>query len=59
MNGLTPVSMVSIVSIVSAATLFFATAISLNLAVAIYRRAGKSFVVAELVNDFETLLTRI
>jgi hypothetical protein len=38
-----------IVSIVSAATFFFAIVISLNLALAIYRRAEKSFVVANLV----------
>jgi hypothetical protein len=43
MNGLT------LVSILSAATFFFATVISLNLAVAIYRRAEKSFVVDNLV----------
>ena len=49
MNGLTPISMVSIVSIVSAATLFFATAMSLNLAVVICRRAEKGFVVDNLV----------
>ena len=46
MYGLTTVSMVSIVS---AAAFFFATVISLNLAVAIYRRAEKSFVVDNLV----------
>ena len=49
MNGLSPISMVSIVSVVSVAAFFFATAISLNLAVAIYRRAEKSFVVDNLV----------
>ena len=49
MNGLPPISMVSIVSVVSVAAFFFATAISLNLAVAIYRRAEKSFVVDNLV----------
>jgi hypothetical protein len=43
MNGLT------LVSIVSAATFFFATIMSLNLAVAIHRRTKKSFVVDNLV----------
>jgi hypothetical protein len=43
MNGPT------LVSIVTAATFFFATILSLNLAVAIYRRAEKSFLVDNLV----------
>ena len=39
----------ALISIVSAATFFFAMVMSLNLAIAIYRRAGKSFVVDNLV----------
>ena len=39
----------ALIAIVSAATFFFATVMSLNLAIAIYRRAGKSFVVDNLV----------
>jgi len=46
MYGLTTVS---VISIVLTATFFFATAISLNLAAAIYRRAEKGFVVDNLV----------
>jgi hypothetical protein len=46
MNGLT---IVSIVPIVSAATFFFAIVLSLNLAVAICRRAEKSFIVDNLL----------
>jgi LytS/YehU family sensor histidine kinase len=45
MNGLT---LVSLGSIGLAAAFFFATAMSLNLAIAIYRRAEKSFVVDNL-----------
>ena len=39
----------ALIAIVSAATFFFAMVMSLNLAIAIYRRAGKSFVVDNLV----------
>ena len=39
----------ALIDIVSAATFFFAMVMSLNLAIAIYRRAGKSFVVDNLV----------
>jgi hypothetical protein len=46
MNGL---AIVPIVSIVSAAIFFFAIVMSLKLAIAIYRRAEKSFVVDNLV----------